>query len=104
MDDKAFAKLFQRLSELGFDRDGAGNGIMLPGNEELARATGLPGHWSNHKDYTKFIKEKVIALNSEWKEGMDDMQLILEIKEIQMSAKSDIEGGKFEISPNCRLM
>lgn len=34
---------------------------------------------------------------------MDDMQLILEIKEIQMSAKNYIEGGKFEISPNCRL-
>lgn len=97
--------MFDKLKAIGFDGDGAGNGILLPANEDLARTTGLPGHWSSHDDYTSGVRSEVNSLYAQWKRGsVDDLQLALGIKDIQNRAKADIETGKVKISITCRLL
>ena len=49
--------------------------------------------WSGHEKYTNIIKSRIRDLGKRWGRGMDDMQLILEIKDIQSFAKSGLEIG-----------
>lgn len=49
--------------------------------------------WSGHEKYTNIIKSRIRNLGKRWGRGMDDMQLILEIKDIQSFAKSGLEIG-----------
>lgn len=104
MNDPQFKTMFDHLKKMGFDGDGAGNGIPLPGNETLARQTGKPGHWSNHDKFTAGIKGKVKTLFGSWQRGkVTDMQLLLNIKDIQNTARDDIESGRVAITSTCRL-
>ncbi|MCE0853982.1 AHH domain-containing protein [Pseudomonas asiatica] len=43
-----YARMFDRLKSMGFNGDGASNGIFLPGSKNLTQCIDLPGHWSNH--------------------------------------------------------
>ncbi|WP_241668649.1 AHH domain-containing protein [Pseudomonas sp. Sample_16] len=56
--------MFGRLKKIGWDPDGASNGIFLPGSKDLAKTTGMPGHWSNHGQYTEAVKNKLVKLNN----------------------------------------
>ncbi len=59
-----FKNMFGRLKKIGWDPDGASNGIFLPGSKDLAKTTGMPGHWSNHGQYTEAVKNKLVKLNN----------------------------------------
>jgi len=105
MNDPTYKTMFDKLKNMGFDPDGAGNGIHLPDSELLAKQTGLPGHWSSHDVYTEGINLKVERLYDAFKKNKaTDMQLILGIKEIQNEARNDIISGKVRLTPKCRLM
>lgn len=90
----AFSSIFNRLKSMGFDPDGAGNGIFLPGNKSMAGKTGLPGHWSNHKNYTAWVRQELRTLNN-----LSDSQLILGIKDIQSRARYGLKNGWFSVDP-----
>lgn len=57
--------MFKRLEHIGWDKDNASNGMFLPGSKSLAKKIGLPGHWSNHKEYTKEIRKELDKLNNQ---------------------------------------
>ncbi|PZA14247.1 RHS repeat-associated core domain-containing protein, partial [Parazoarcus communis] len=104
MEDPAYQDMFDRLKSMGFDPDGGGNGILLPDNEDLAKATGLPGHWSSHDQYTNSVRGEVAALHYQWRRGsISDTDLALGIKDIQYRFKDRIESGQVAITPKCRL-
>lgn len=46
-----YAKMFNKLRSMGFDDDGASNGIFLPDSKNLTQKIDLPGHWSSHAQY-----------------------------------------------------
>ncbi|MED5609452.1 RHS repeat-associated core domain-containing protein, partial [Pseudomonas sp. JH-2] len=93
-----YAPMFNRLKSMGFDGDGASNGIFLPGSSDLAKKIGLPGHWSNHSNYTGTIKTELDKLNRLFSTGnLSDTQLALGVGRIQSMAKEGLESGKFVI-------
>nr|WP_269632142.1 RHS repeat-associated core domain-containing protein [Pelomonas sp. BJYL3] len=105
MKDPQYKSMFDRLKSMGFDPDGAGNGIHLPANETLAQQTGLPGHWSSHDQYTQSIKSRVDQLFRSWQRGqVSDTQLALGVKDIQRRAKDDISSGRVQVNSKCRLI
>jgi len=105
MNDPQYKSMFDKLKSMGFDPDGAGNGILLPANETLAQQSGLPGHWSSHDQYTTNIKGDVDTLFRDWKAGkVSDTQLALGTKDIQRRGKNNIETGKVSINIKCRLL
>ncbi|WP_241155818.1 AHH domain-containing protein, partial [Pseudomonas viridiflava] len=59
-----FKTMFGRLKKIGWDPDGASNGIFLPGSKDLAQTTGMPGHWSSHGQYAEAVKNKLVRLNN----------------------------------------
>lgn len=95
---KAYEKIFSRLKTIGFDGDGAPNGIFLPGSQSLAKTLGLPGHWSSHRLYTEAVNRKLTDLNRVFLAGrLTDTQLALGIGKIQSFAREGLESGKFVI-------
>ncbi|MCU0127170.1 RHS domain-containing protein, partial [Pseudomonas vlassakiae] len=91
-----FARMFDRLKSMGFNGDGASNGIFLPGSKTLTQRINLPGHWSNHGKYTAVIEAKVAKLNSYFEAGaISDTQLALGIGKIQNFAREGLEANKF---------
>ncbi|WP_347882145.1 AHH domain-containing protein [Pseudomonas sp. GD03746] len=91
-----YAKMFDRLKSVGFDGDGASNGIFLPGSKGLTQKINLPGHWSNHGKYTDVIESKVSSLNRFFEAGkLSDTQLVLGISKIQNFAREGLEANKF---------
>ncbi|WP_199750458.1 AHH domain-containing protein, partial [Pseudoduganella flava] len=100
MKDARFAAMFKRLRSMGFDPDGASNGIFLPGSSDLARKIGLPGHWSSHANYTSVIENHLSRLNFLFTRGqLSDTQLALGIRQIQTMAREGLENGIFKIDP-----
>ena len=98
MKHKAYEKLFSRLKAIGFDGDGAPNGIFLPGSQSLAKTLGLPGHWSSHRLYTEAVNRKLTDVNRVFLAGrLTDTQLALGIGKIQSFAREGLESGKFVI-------
>ncbi|MHA0917687.1 RHS repeat-associated core domain-containing protein, partial [Kosakonia cowanii] len=97
--DKNFKPIFERLRKIGWNGDGASNGIFLPGSRELADNIGLPGHWSNHNQYTAAVRSRLTQLASQ-ANRMSDTQLALGIKNIQDWASKGLESGIFKIDPN----
>ncbi|NJP02888.1 hypothetical protein HBH25_18760, partial [Pseudomonas sp. hsmgli-8] len=92
----AYSKMFNKLRSMGFNRDGASNGIFLPGSSDLAKKVDLPGHWSNHAAYTKAVNSELASLNAAFKANrLSDTQLVLGIGKIQLNAKNGLESGKF---------
>ncbi|MBK0124833.1 RHS repeat protein [Pantoea sp. S61] len=96
MKDKNFKSIFERLRKIGWDGDGASNGIFLPGSRELAGQIGLPGHWSNHNQYTAAVRGRLTQLASQ-ANRMSDSQLALGVKNIQNWATNGLESGMFKI-------
>ncbi|WP_232109590.1 RHS repeat domain-containing protein, partial [Pseudomonas juntendi] len=91
-----FARMFDKLKTMGFNGDGAPNGIFLPGSQTLTQRINLPGHWSNHAKYTAIIEGKVSKLNSYFEAGaITDTQLALGIGKIQRFAREGLEANKF---------
>lgn len=106
MDNPAFKDMFDHLESMGFDRNGAANGIHMPGSESLSKKTGMVGHWSNHDMYTADITAKIDKLNTAWSSGkLSDMQLLLGIRNVQSRAFADIESGNVSraLSNACRM-
>lgn len=103
MSDPAYRTMFDRLRRIGFDPDGAGNGIHLPGSSGLAQQAGVPGHWSSHNQYTSRISQEVDDLFREWSQGLSDTQLALGIKDIQRRAADDIMNRRVAMAGNCRM-
>ncbi|WP_371855202.1 AHH domain-containing protein [Pseudomonas sp. Irchel s3h17] len=91
-----FKSLFGRLKKIGWDPDGASNGIFLPGSKDLAQVTGMPGHWSNHGQYTEAVKNKLVKLNNNLG-SLTDIDLALGVKNIQTWAAQGLEGGLFKL-------
>lgn len=81
-----FAKMFDRLESMGFNGDGASNGIFLSGSKKLTQNIDLPGHWSNHGKFTAAIESKVAQLNDFFEVGViSDTQLALGIGKYRIS-------------------
>ena len=100
MKDSEFKELFANAKSSGFNGDGASNGIFLPGNQGLAEQTGLPGHWSNHSQYTDAIRTNVSALNDQFQAGkLSDTQVVLGLGKIQSGARTGLESGAFSVNP-----
>ncbi|QHM73338.1 RHS repeat-associated core domain-containing protein [Mixta intestinalis] len=97
--DRNFKGLFDRLKKFGWDGDGASNGMFLPGSKALSDKIGLPGHWSNHNQYTGAIRNKLTQLASQ-ANRLSDTQLALGIKNIQNWAKEGLENGVFRVDSN----
>ncbi|WP_409202104.1 RHS repeat-associated core domain-containing protein [Pseudomonas asiatica] len=93
-----YARMFDRLKSMGFNGDGASNGIFLPGSKNLTQRIDLPGHWSNHGQYTAAIESKVSRLNDFFEAGvLSDTQLALGIGKIQNFAREGLEANKFVV-------
>lgn len=93
-----YARMFDKLKTMGFDGDGASNGIFLPGSKTLTERIDLPGHWSNHGQYTNVIESKVTKLNDLFEAGkLSDTQLVLGVGKIQNFARSGLESNKFVV-------
>ncbi|GLO53949.1 hypothetical protein PPUN110474_53510 [Pseudomonas putida] len=93
-----YARMFDRLKSMGFNGDGASNGIFLPGSKNLTQRIDLPGHWSNHGQYTAAIESKVSKLNDFFEAGvLSDTQLALGIGKIQNFAREGLEANKFVV-------
>lgn len=91
-----FAAMFSRLRGMGFDGDGASNGIFLPGSSKLAQTLELPGHWSNHGQYTAAIETELTKLNQQFLASrLSDTQLVLGVGRIQNMAREGLESGKY---------
>ncbi|NTY93688.1 RHS repeat-associated core domain-containing protein [Pseudomonas putida] len=93
-----YEKMFNRLRSMGFNDDGASNGIFLPGSKKLTQNIDLPGHWSSHAKYTKVIESKISALNDAFRAGkVSDTQLVLGIGKIQSFARESLENNTFVV-------
>jgi len=100
MKKKEFKGMFDKLQSIGWHGDHASNGIFLPSSESYAKTLGLPGHWSNHKNYTAEIIKDVKKLNNLFNKGvLSEIKLALGIKEIQDKARIGLEKGKFKTHP-----
>lgn len=99
MKNRQFAGMFKHLKSMGFNPDGAPNGIFLPGSKELAEQLKMPGHWSNHSQYTRQIQAEVSRLNTLFKSGSSDTQLAMGIREIQATAAENLRAGRFAVDP-----
>ncbi|PHM73081.1 RHS repeat-associated core domain-containing protein [Xenorhabdus kozodoii] len=97
--NKEYGVVFDRLKKIGWNGDGASNGIFLPGTKDLADKIGIPGHWSNHNKYTAQVEEKLIKL-AENANKLSDIQLALGVKKIQDWARNGLENGLFKVDPN----
>ncbi|XTZ40431.1 AHH domain-containing protein [Salmonella enterica] len=97
--DKNFKTIFERLRKIGWNGDGASNGIFLPGSQEIAGKSGLPGHWSNHNQYTAAVRNRLTQLASQ-ANRISDTQLALGVKHIQDWASKGLESGMFKVDPN----
>ncbi|SFO31626.1 RHS repeat-associated core domain-containing protein [Pseudomonas syringae] len=91
-----FKTMFGRLKVIGWNPDGASNGIFLPSSKNLAQTTGMPGHWSNHGQYTEAVKNKLVKLNNNLG-SLTDIDLALGVKNIQAWASQGLENGLFKI-------
>ncbi|MEE4928025.1 RHS repeat-associated core domain-containing protein, partial [Pseudomonas alliivorans] len=91
-----FKTMFSRLKKIGWDPDGASNGIFLPGSKDLAQTTGMPGHWSSHGQYTEAVKNKLVRLNNNLG-SLTDIDLALGVKNIQSWASQGLENGIFKV-------
>ena len=91
-----FKTLFGRLKKIGWDPDGASNGIFLPGSKDLAQTTGMPGHWSNHGQYTEAVKNKLATLNNNLGK-LTDIDVALGVKHVQQWASQGLENGLFKL-------
>ncbi|PLP93026.1 hypothetical protein CXG50_07445 [Pseudomonas plecoglossicida] len=97
MNKPIFGSMFKRLKGLGFDGDGASNGIFLPDKKNV-QYIDLPGHWTNHDAYTTAVGKKLLELNK-LAPQLSDAQLILGIKNIQDWARSGLQNGLFKVDP-----
>lgn len=93
-----YAVMFKHLRGMGFDGDGASNGTFLPGSSQLAKDLNLPGHWTNHKEYTGAIRDELNKLNTRFLSGrLSDTQLVLGIGNIQDVARKGLESGRYAV-------
>ncbi|WP_055324663.1 RHS repeat-associated core domain-containing protein [Ralstonia solanacearum] len=93
-----YAAMFKRLRSMGFDGDGASNGTFLPGSSQLAKDMGLPGHWSNHDQFTAAVEVELKKLNQQFLAGrLSDTQLALGIGRVQNMAREGLESGKYVV-------
>lgn len=93
-----YAAMFQKLRSMGFDGDGASNGIFLPGSSKLAKIMDIPGHWSNHPQFTAAIQTELDRLSAVFGRGqLSDTQLVLGIGRIQNIAREGLEAGKYVV-------
>ncbi|WP_229506094.1 AHH domain-containing protein [Massilia genomosp. 1] len=98
MGDFNYSAMFDRLRSLGFKDDGAPNGILLPGSSALAKTMNLPGHWSNHNQYTAAIKNEVSILSDRFDAGLIGNNELKEgIGEIQKWAREELIKGTFVV-------
>ncbi|MDR7343348.1 RHS repeat-associated protein [Pantoea alhagi] len=97
--DPRYRSVFGRLKNIGWDGDGASNGIFLPGGQELSKILSLPGHWSSHAEYTGDIRVKLDVLARQ-AGRMSDTQLALKVKNIQDWAREGLEKGLFKVDAN----
>ncbi|MFC3552142.1 RHS repeat-associated core domain-containing protein, partial [Lysobacter cavernae] len=99
-----YKRMFDRLKTMGFEPDGANNGIHLPDNEALARVKNLPGHWSSHPTYNSAVDAMVDNLNHAYRTGrLSDTQLALGIRDIQRQTRNAIESCQVQMNTSCRM-
>ncbi|MBF7142708.1 AHH domain-containing protein [Pseudomonas sp. LY10J] len=96
MKSAQFKALFLRLKKIGWESDGASNGMFLPGSKILAKKIDMPGHWSNHRQYTEAVKNKMMVLNKN-SGSLTDIDLALGVKNIQHWASQGLEKGLFKV-------
>ncbi|WP_071059285.1 AHH domain-containing protein [Pelistega sp. MC2] len=101
--DPRYKDLFTRLKNIGWDGDDAANGILLPGKKLKSNGSPLPGHWSNHKQYTKDIS-KYLDIVDKRKEQWDDDTLLAAIRTIQENARCGLVHGGFATDSRGRLI
>nr|WP_255498270.1 AHH domain-containing protein [Citrobacter sp. NCU1] len=99
MKDQRFKSMFDRLKKVGWDGDRASNGTFLPGSKDLAVKIGVPGHWSNHNQYTGAVRDKLTQLAKQ-ADRLSDTQLVLGVKKIQDWARAGLDKNIFKIDPN----
>ncbi|WP_063613826.1 RHS repeat-associated core domain-containing protein, partial [Pseudomonas sp. ICMP 10191] len=93
-----YKRMFDKLESMGFNKDGASNGMFLPDNPQLAKTLDLPGHWTNHKLYTGAIKPDLDRLNKTFLSGkLTETQLALGMGQVQRLAREGLENGKYAI-------
>ncbi|MEE4716345.1 RHS repeat-associated core domain-containing protein [Pseudomonas alliivorans] len=93
-----YQKMFSKLRSMGFKNDGASNGIFLPDNPALAKTLDLPGHWTNHSQYTAAVRPELDKLNKMFLSGkLSDTQLALGMGNIQRLTREGLENGKFAV-------
>lgn len=97
--DKSFKPIFEKLRKIGWNGDGASNGIFLPGSRELADNIGLPGHWPNHNQYTAAVRSRLTQLASQ-ANRISDTQLALGIINIQDWLSKGLKSSVLKIDPN----
>lgn len=98
MKDSRFKPMFDRLKRIGWDGDGASNGTFLPGSQDLTEKIGIPGHWSNHNQYTAEVEQRLTQLLGQ-SNNLSDLQLALGVKSIQDWARSGLDSGIFRVDP-----
>lgn len=96
MKDKQFKNIFDRLKNIGWHGDNASNGIFLPGSKDLSSKIGMPGHWSNHNQYTAAVRSKLVQLSKQTAH-LNDISLALKKKDIQHWATAGLENGAFKV-------
>ncbi|MDH0745196.1 RHS domain-containing protein, partial [Pseudomonas sp. GD03842] len=101
---KKYPDMFDRAKSFGFKPDGASNGIELPRTKAMAQTLDLPGHWSNHVDYSGLVESDVAKLNTAFRAGrLSDMDLALGLKSIQNKWRSNILNKNVPINSSGRL-
>jgi RHS repeat-associated protein len=101
---KKYPAMFDKAKSFGFNPDGPSNGIELPRTKSLAKTLHLPGHWSNHVDYSLLVESDVSKLNAAFRTGrLSDMDLALGLKAIQNKWRSNILSKNVPINKVGRL-
>ncbi|WP_149036729.1 AHH domain-containing protein, partial [Pseudomonas syringae group genomosp. 7] len=84
--------------------NGPSNGIELPRTKALANTLDLPGHWSNHANYSSLVESDVAKLNTAFRAGrLSDMDLALGLKSIQNKWRANILNKNVPINKVGRL-
>ncbi|MDU8600407.1 RHS repeat-associated core domain-containing protein [Pseudomonas syringae] len=99
-----YPAMFDKAKSFGFKPDGPSNGIELPRTKALASTLDLPGHWSNHVDYSALVESDVAKLNTAFRAGrLSDMDLALDLKSIQNKWRANILSKNVPINKVGRL-
>jgi RHS repeat-associated protein len=86
------ADMIRQAESMGFQRDGAGNGILLPSDDARATALGLPSHRGSHPQYNALVNADVAAIRADWKAGnITDQEMLAQLGAVQAKWRKKID-------------